>query len=90
MTINVNFAAQEYDLSLVQFQIRPNGTKSFSKDGVCFGWVTIIEMWERDLKRTSSGKLSSLPGMQQRYITRDSWTKLNVKPAKIMQVYILQ
>ena len=68
------------------FSSRPNGTRDFSKDGVCFGWLTITEMWERDLKRTASGKLSSLPGMQQRYITRDSWTKLNVKPAKIMQV----
>ena len=70
------------------FSSRPNGTKNFCKDGVCFGWLTIFEMWERDMKRTASGKLSSLPGMQQRYITRDSWTRLNVKPAKIMQVYL--
>ena len=54
------------------FSSRPNGTKNFSKNGVCFGCLTIIEMWERDIKRTASGKLSSLPGMQQRYIIRDS------------------
>ena len=49
--------------------------------------LLVVDMWERDIKRTADGKLSHLSGMQQRYITRDCWTKLNVKPAKIMQVH---
>ena len=30
--------------------------------------------------------MSEVPKLQERYIVRDSWTMLNVSPAKIMQV----
>ncbi len=68
---------------------RPNGTKHFVLRGIPFGWGTVVDMWEREMKRTDPGsgrRLAKLPGMQESYIVRDSWTKLNVKPAKIMQV----
>lgn len=68
---------------------RPQGTKSFEQNGVTFGWMSIQKMWERDLRRTNpvmGRQLTSLPGMKESYILRDSWTRLNVKPAKIMQV----
>jgi len=68
---------------------RSQGTKSFQRNGITFGWETIQDMWERDLKRThpvTGRQLTSLPGMKASYIVRDSWTRLNVKPAKIMQV----
>lgn len=48
-----------------------------------------MAMWERDLERTNptTGRLlTQLPEMRERYIYRDNWTRLNVKPAKIMQV----
>lgn len=68
---------------------RPGGTKQFMLGGVAFGWETIEGMWEREMERTDPVKgrqMAKLPGMQESYIVRDSWTKLNVKPAKIMQV----
>ena len=69
------------------YSSRQGGTKNFTRDGIAFGWHTIIDMWERDLQRTSKGCLTNLPGMKENYIRRDGWTRLNVKPAKIMQVY---
>ena len=68
---------------------KPKGSKHFCRNGVNFGWKTIIRMWQRDLERTDAkngGQITQLPGMKERFIHRDSWTKLNVKPAKIMQV----
>lgn len=50
--------------------------------------MSIQKMWERDLRRTNpvmGRQLTSLPGMES-YILRDSWTRLNVMSAKIMQV----
>ena len=32
-------------------------------------------------------ELVRVPGLKENYVFRDSWTRLNVKPAKIMQVY---
>ena len=68
---------------------RPGGSKNFCKNKINFGWETIMAMWERDLERTNptTGRLlTQLPEMRERYIYRDNWTRLNVKPAKIMQV----
>ena len=68
---------------------RPGGSKNFCKNKINFGWETIMAMWERDLERTNptTGRLlTQLPEMRERYIHRDNWTRLNVKPAKIMQV----
>ena len=68
---------------------KPDGSKHFRRNGTNFGWETIVSMWERDLARTdpkNGGLLTQLPGMRESYIHRDSWTRLNVKPAKIMQV----
>ena len=71
---------------------KPNGSKQFCRNGTNFRWETIVNMWERDLARTDTkngGLLTQLPGMRERYIHRDSWTRLNVKPAKIMQVGVI-
>ena len=32
-------------------------------------------------------ELVRVPGLKENYVFRDCWTRLNVKPAKIMQVY---
>ena len=53
-----------------------------------FGWKQIEDMWEREKRRRDMGHVRMVPGLLQSYIERDSWTKLNVRPAKIMQVCI--
>ena len=46
-------------------------------------------MWAREMERANSGVIREVPNLQEKYIVRDSWTKLNVSPAKIMQVHSL-
>ena len=45
-------------------------------------------MWQRELSRAEKGLMSAVPKLRERHIQRDSWTRLNVAPAKIMQVCI--
>ena len=64
--------------------------KSFlSSDGVPFGWKAIRDMWAREKERRDNDLIRIVPGLLQSFIERDAWTKLNVKPAKIMQVSYL-
>ena len=74
------------------FSSKALGTKQFILDGVSFGWGPIISMYERECKRVSYGLTRMVPGLKEVHVIRDSWTKLNVTPAKIMQVcsYIIQ
>ena len=43
-------------------------------------------MFERECQRVSKGLTQMVPKLREAYIIRDAWTKLNVAPAKIMQV----
>ncbi len=61
-------------------------TKTFCNKGTTFGWVTIERVWKREIDRAQDGIMSEVPKLRERHIIRDSWTKLNVSPAKIMQV----
>lgn len=61
-------------------------TKLFCNDGIIFGWDTIARLWTREEERAERGLMSEVPKLKERYIKRDSWTRLNVAPAKIMQV----
>ena len=56
-------------------------------NGVKFGWSTNEDMFEREMKRAHSGSLERVPGLRESYVHRDIWTRLNVKPAKIMQIF---
>ena len=51
-----------------------------------FGWETIVTLYKRDCERVSKGLTRMVPKMKEAYVIRDAWTKLNVAPAKIMQV----
>ena len=42
-------------------------------------------MWAREVERMKANKMTRVPKLKQSYIIRDSWTRLNVAPAKIMQ-----
>ena len=63
------------------------GTKDFvNSEGIHFGWETIEEVYRMDMKRAKNGQTRKVPKLKYSYIVRDSWTRLNVLPAKIMQV----
>jgi hypothetical protein len=66
---------------------RQSGAKKFeSGDGVRFGWDAIVNLWNREKEKRDSNQIRLVPGLLESYVERDAWTKLNVKPAKIMQV----
>ena len=60
----------------------------FSMQGTQFGWKAIEDMLKREVERMKKSELVRVPGLKENYVYRDSWTRLNVKPAKIMQVFI--
>ena len=68
------------------FSSRENGTKVFYHKGTTFGWMDIYKMWMRECARKKTGHARMVPKLRETHIIRDSWTKLNVAPAKIMQV----
>lgn len=70
------------------FSSKENGTKSFELDGVHFGWKSISAMYERECSRVRNESTRMVPKLKEIHIIRDAWTKLNVTPAKIMQVSI--
>lgn len=68
------------------FSSKVNGTKAFELDDVNFGWNSICSMYKRECDRVENGSTRMVPKLKEIHIIRDSWTKLNVTPAKIMQV----
>ena len=91
MCINTNHVYILYFLQLKNmvaqlFQSRPSGARSFEVKGVSFGWKVIEKMYARELQRMKANTLVRVPGLKESHIIRDAWTRLNVKPAKIMQV----
>ena len=68
------------------FSSRIGGTKDFEFGGGTFGWSTIHNMYARECSRRANGLARMVPKLKESYVIRDSWTKLNVHPAKIMQV----
>lgn len=69
------------------YSSRTDGTKEFSLHGVTFGWRTVENVYVADMQRAKAGISRRVPGLKYAYIVRDNWTRLNVLPAKIMQVY---
>ena len=65
------------------------GTKNFTLDGQNFGWQAIIDMFDRECQRVRDSNARMIPKLREAHIIRDSWIKLNVTPAKIMQVRIM-
>ncbi len=72
------------------YKSRLDGTQpsmfSQGKDAHPFGWEVIEGLLDRELKRAQIGQMCRVPGLKENFVYRDSWTRLNVKPAKIMQV----
>jgi hypothetical protein len=65
---------------------KKSGTKEFTFNGTTFGWDTILSMYQRECDRVNKGLTRMVPKMKEVFVIRDSWTELNVTPAKIMQV----
>lgn len=70
------------------FSSKSGGTKLFKRgrEHCTFGWETIIQLYKRDVARAKQQLTRMVPRMKEVHCVRDSWTKLNVSPAKIMQV----
>ena len=71
------------------FQSRPKsagGTREFVKGACQFGWKCIEDMYKRELERIKTGQIARVPKLKESYIRRDSWTRLNVLPSKVLQV----
>ena len=67
------------------YSSRCAGSNKFEKDGVLFGWKPIEDMLHREVQRKKNDELPRVPGLKENFVYRDPWTRLNVKPAKIMQ-----
>jgi len=64
-----------------------DGTKQFKQvNGNVFGWKAITDLYKHELVRVSNNQARMVPRLREANCLRDSWTKLNVLPAKIMQV----
>jgi len=70
------------------YSSRPSGSKSFLMNGTKFGWETVQAVFKDEMQRAEEGRSRKVPGLKYAFVYRDSWTRLNVRPAKIMQVSI--
>ena len=68
------------------YSSRIDGTKAFQKNGKKIEWYPIEHVYVADIQRAKQGMCRRVPGLKYAHIVRDSWTRLNVLPAKIMQV----
>lgn len=64
------------------------GTKTFKLHGTEFGWQAIKDLWQHECAQREKGNARMVPKLRENHVLRDCWTKLNVAPAKIMQVCI--
>ena len=51
-------------------------------------YLLLQKMYDRECSRVAKGLARMVPKLRETHIIRDSWTKLNVAPAKIMQVIL--
>lgn len=70
------------------FSSKSGGTKLFKRgrEHCSFGWEIIIELYKREVARAKQQLTRMVPQLKEVHCLRDSWTKLNVSAAKIMQV----
>ena len=69
------------------FLLKTDGSKQFQRVDKCaFWWKAIDDLYQRELEWAKQGLARMVPRLRETHILRDAWTKLNVHPAKIMQV----
>ena len=70
------------------YSSRAKGTKAFEIDDTPLGWKAIEDQYHRDKARREQDCAPKVPNLKYNYVYRDVWTRLNVLPAKIIQVTI--
>ena len=66
------------------------GTRDFQDgNGITFGWKAIVDMFARECQRRDIGHARMVVTLLKTHTLRYSWMKLNVFPAKIMQVHYI-
>lgn len=89
LIINISIIFKLKSLIAALHSSRPgngNQKKAFDLYGEHFGWQAIKDLWKREMQRAKSGRMRRVPRLCYRHVYRDCWTRLNVQPAKIMQV----
>ena len=82
----LTFCFQLKNMINALFASKEGGTRKFQTGtGTAIGWKVIVDMYTRECCRRDSGHARMVPKLRETHIIRDSWTKLNVTPAKIMQ-----
>jgi hypothetical protein len=64
---------------------RQSGAKALEKDNIQFGWKPIRDIYDNDVRHAREGNIQRVPGLKLTFVVRDAWTRLNVKPSKIME-----
>eukprot|EP00733_Pompholyxophrys_punicea_P000252 Pompholyxophrys_punicea_v1_NODE_53_length_4254_cov_18.877590.p1 type:complete len:841 gc:universal NODE_53_length_4254_cov_18.877590:1608-4130(+) len=67
------------------YSSRNEGAKKFCKKGVQFGWKTMENLCHRQYQQAASNQMMDVHNLKAEHVYRDSWTRLNVVPAKIVQ-----
>ena len=68
------------------FQSRTSGARDFEFQSIHFGWKALEDLYKWELGWIREYMLVRVPGLKENHIIRNNWTRMNVKPAKIMQV----
>ena len=80
------FVLQLKNMIAALYSSRQQGTKDFTQENIKFGWKTVEKVFTQELERAENGLSRKVPGLKYAFVYRDNWTRLNVRPAKIMQV----
>lgn len=73
------------------FSSKTTGSKHFKRADKCtFGWETINNLYQREIDRVSQNLTRMVPRLREAHCLHDAWTKLNVHPARIMQVSLTE
>ena len=73
------------------FSSKTTGSKHVKHADKCtFGWETINNLYQRKIDRVSLNLTRMVPHLREADCLLDAWTKLNVHPAKIMQVSLTE
>ena len=60
------------------YSSRTRGSKTFTVDGVKFGWAPIEKVYSQEMAQAEQGLSRNVPGLKFAFVDRDNWTRLNV------------
>lgn len=80
---NIAPTPQLKNMTAALYSSRSAGTRDFVWGSIHIGWETTENVYSVDLFRAKQGVSKRVPGLKYAHIVQDSWTWLNVLPAKI-------